>query len=361
MSNTNHVENIIMGTLARLDHYKAGECNITELKKDMRADVKELHKAGQDGAVLVYEAIVAVKKPAFDVDAIIVDVEKLFKEISGTPSMDEQDFTEDQLAELEEVTDEMLQDIIDGKDPLDSLAERILFQLDIAANAHITIGKHLHEARELHDSQKSFLEWSLAETGLKKSQVYNLMKVSKEFGDVECFEGVPMRVLLRLCGVSDEVKEEAATLAEQGNLNGGTVESLFGESTGNEGEELQPDTQEQEPEAETSNALDTGAAGELESLRKLLQEVQKQNAELTKQLAQANKKVHQLTCLPHFRSANMAIRLGLEAGADAKAVRASYRTTVKVFNAEACPEAFELLTEARDSLLSTAKAGEKAA
>lgn len=244
---------------------------------------------------------------------------------------------------------------------LEELEVSIKADLQAAANSMLRIGIALLEAREEFDNQASFLEWVLAKFELKKTYTFKLMKLAKEFGDDERFLSASARVLQMLAGESDAVKEQAAALAADGKLNPSTARTLTGQD---QKPEEQPEQPQQQPEDDKSPLDDepqqqpqTQPAPQQElldtisSLTVRLDKLLAENAALAEQLAAAQRpaKAKALPMLPHFRSPDFAVRLGLtQATADSKAVRAAYREITKHYTPETNAEAFELLTQAFD-------------
>jgi len=235
-------------------------------------------------------------------------------------------------------------------DWLEQVSNDIHQHLSDAKNSYIEVGRLLTEAREEFEGQKAFIVWTTEQFNIKKSQAFRLMRIFKEFGNVGGFEGVAMRVLDILCGESQEVKEKAAKLVKEGELDTPTAKLLVEEDKPTE------ELTEEETDIVTPDFIEEGVVIEEEAEKPTLDEamvkaMNKMQAtidSLTKQLEEANKpkRVQKLPMLPHFQSNCMATRLGLDDKINKEAVRSAYRNTVKHYTKEANEEVFNLLTEA---------------
>lgn len=239
-------------------------------------------------------------------------------------------------------------------------------ELANAANSSIAVGKALAEAREEFEKQQDFISWAFDKFSIRKSQAFNLMNVAKNFGNDDRFTGVAMRVLNMLAGEPDDVIEKAAALAAQGKLDTPALKSIIGGKTepAQTATEQKPATkqpeQAEEPEQLPEAAKTTqGESAALAKLTAQLEKVLQENERLTATLAALTKKGKKasLPMLPHFRSSDYALRLGLtQDGATQEAVRAAYRDITLHYNPDTNPEAFELLTEAFNFITKKAKA-----
>lgn len=247
---------------------------------------------------------------------------------------------------------------------LHGLAGKIKRELDNAAASYIEVGRLLTLAREFHDKQAAFLAWAEDAVQLKKAQVYKLMKVYETFGNDPRFIGAPMRALYMLTGASVEQLAEAAEVAEAGELDSSSAAAIVGKNSTSEPAIIKhpgkgtpaPEKAQQEPAQAAESA--PAAPVQQDKINELLAQIGK----LTEQLNEANQRIAELSkpkapkvqpmpMLPQFKSACMYARLGLPAEAAAKEVRAAYRELVKFFNDESNSEAFQAITEAKESLL----------
>lgn len=251
---------------------------------------------------------------------------------------------------------------------LPQLANSINSALKRAAKEYLKVGEMLTQAREFHANQKEFLAWSLENCNLKKSQTFNLMKCFKEFGNDERFEGCAVRVLLILSGQKEEVKEEAAAAAAEGNLDSKAAEKIV-EDSKPEGERKADKVAPATEAPATEAPFDTGAPAEASAEDDALAAMVAELAELRKQNEEQQQLIRDLTAalnqkdskpavqrvapmLPQFKSISLACRLGLteEEAADNKKVAARYRSFVKIYDEESNAQAYKLLTEAREGL-----------
>lgn len=100
--------------------------------------------------------------------------------------------------------------------------------LDSISSSYMLVGKALLEVKGDFESRTEFLNWVNDEFGIKKSQCYNLMKLSETFGDHEALKGVSMRVLLILQPFADspDIMDKAVTLYSEGKLDTKAANSL---------------------------------------------------------------------------------------------------------------------------------------
>lgn len=240
------------------------------------------------------------------------------------------------------------------------LEHNIANELNSVAHSFILIGNWLVEARDEFETMKEFLVWAEENFSIKKSQVYSLMNISKEFGKDARFVGVPMRVLNMFCGATEEVKDKAAELAKTGTLNSPAAKSLIIEEAGGLEEDSEPEEEfdlgvSTEVVLKSSQITPTGIESPvdatsndtaLQALQDIIDSLRDQLLELGKP-----KRFQTLPMLPHFESELMYVRLGLPANFTVADIRDAYRKTVKHYSEDANKEAFDLLTEAKDALI----------
>lgn len=104
--------------------------------------------------------------------------------------------------------------------------------LDNIASSYMLVGNALLDIRGDFDNQKEFLAWVNDEFGIKKSQCYNLMKLSETFGDHEALKGISMRVLLILQPFADntDIMDKAVNLYADGKLDTKSANELVSPS-----------------------------------------------------------------------------------------------------------------------------------
>lgn len=271
---------------------------------------------------------------------------------------------------------------------LAEIEEEILKHHSVAANALLTIGKLLNEAREEFAKAKEFLVWAEDKFGYKKAYVYRLMAAAEKFGDNPAFEGVAIKVLTIIAGLPEEVQKQAEELAEQGQLDTAKAQELQDKAnpaadqetpvqakvgpsvdtgwTGAPWEEQasEPEQFGEDPDfapapvsvvlsevkAEAPTELSELNPSDLQALIRSLQE------QLREAKAAAIKKPD-LPWLPQFDNECLAARLGLSEaqGLDAKQARKAYRALVKVGYGVEHP-ANAKLQEALEHLLGQSKA-----
>lgn len=255
---------------------------------------------------------------------------------------------------------------------LQEIEQEIDQQLAAAARSFLKIGELLTESREEFERQTEFLEWAESKFNLKKASVFGMMQVYREFGSDSRFAGTPWTVLRQLIGAPEGVKAQAAELVADDKLSQRAAAALVTESTEpntpvadiatvNVEEDTTPpfdygttlDLGSLPPKSQTPAATDDKDAYIKDLLEQISRLVANQDA-LFQQLreAKAAPKLSGLPMLPHFKSGCAHTRLGLEADATAKDVRAAYRAITAHYTPEANAEVFQLVTEARDALLS---------
>lgn len=291
--------------------------------------------------------------------------------------------------------------------------------LETAANSALRIGGLLVLAREFHASQALFIEWAEKTVNIKKAQAYRLIKIHQEFGEDSRFTGVAMRVMNMLTGQPAEVVQAAATLASAGKLDSKAAEQLTGKVShmvditpkadkpatippvkaeepedaeileGTEGQDQDNYTDEQDREgytidpdfdAEELPPFDTGVSAPVFATvapeqsstvsdtpsgltdAQINAMLEARVEELEEALRVANARIEELSkplpVLPQFDKSLPCIVLGLDdiEAQNVAEVRAAYRALAAIWTPEASPEAFKLLTEARDTLLAELKA-----
>lgn len=121
-------------------------------------------------------------------------------------------------------------EILDTTPVRDQVAAEIITLLDNIGSTYIKVGSLLAEAREDFENQKEFLEWADDTFGIKKTQCYNLISLSRTFSTRKEFHGVAMRVLLMLVPFADdgELMDRAADLANVGELDTAACNQLLG-------------------------------------------------------------------------------------------------------------------------------------
>lgn len=249
--------------------------------------------------------------------------------------------------------------------------------LGTVASSAMRVGGLLLIAREFHESTDKFIKWAEDKFSIKKAQVYKLMKVHQEFGQDERLEGVSMRVLYMLTGQSQEVVQKAAALASTGRLDSQAAAALTGKTINLTPEPKEPakpaavkpviEDAEIVTGAQSDLPFDTGAsvitpakvppASAQSATGHTVEGLLAQIAELTKTIEELTKpkapKVAAMPMLKQFKSSKPYVVLGLDSDAPAgiNQVRAAYRELAAIWNQDSNPEAFKLITEARDALL----------
>lgn len=247
---------------------------------------------------------------------------------------------------------------------LAEIEEEILKHHSVAANALLTIGKLLNEAREEFSKAKEFLVWAEDKFGYKKAYVYRLMAAAEKFGDNPAFEGVAIKVLTIIAGLPEEVQKQAEELAEKGQLDTAKAQELQAEanpapeqekpaqakagpavstrdtagapwdeqSSASEGFDEEPDFAPA-PVSVVLPEVKTEAPAELSDLNPAdLQALIRSLQEQLREAKAAAIKKPELPWLPQFDNECLAARLGLSEaqGLDAKQARKAYRDLVKI-------------------------------
>lgn len=334
---------------------KAQDSDFLDLLTQVETVAKELRESGANAK----KCLDAISSIGSDAEVVKLSLAK-FDKVSGNNKKDAAIFLDELIL--------LVQLVLKEEEPatyrLAEIEEEILKHHSVAANALLTIGKLLNEAREEFDKAKEFLVWAEDKFGYKKAYVYRLMAAAEKFGDNPAFEGVAIKVLTIVAGLPEEVQKQAAELAQEGKLDTAKAQELqasaapapaeqapekanapakagpsvsTGDTTGAPWDE--PEAQEEDLDfspAPVSVALpevQQEVPSELsevnpQDLRALIQSLQEQLRE-AKAAALAKP---ELPWLPQFNNECLAARLGLSEaqGLDAKQVRKAYRDLVKV-------------------------------
>jgi len=289
----------------------------------------------------------------------------------------------------------VLRDLLDKADEaevsgavarLPEIEDSITELMKTAGTALLSIGELLNEAREEFDNAKDFLAWSLEKFGFKKAYVYRLMQVADEFKADDILAGQSIRVLHKLAGLPEEVKQAAREQVQQGdNLTGKDVDKLSkgdeepaqepeqpkaGQSTtvdendqhaaalgDDEGAPWSAGTGREAPTGEPPKAVEPEVDPEVKRLRELVSELQAELAAARQEREAKAKGKAQAPMLPQFTSECYYARLGLSAeqGSDPAEVRKAFRALVKA-GYTSQHEAYPALVEAKDNLMQVAEA-----
>lgn len=267
------------------------------------------------------------------------------------------------------------------------IEQEITEHMQTAVRSLFKIGQLLNEAREEFENAKDFIEWSFDKFGFKKAYVHRLMQVAESFDEDDALTTQSIRVMHKLAGFPEEVKQAAREQVEEtGKVTEKQVEQiarLSGEGAGIGAQGAQEDAV---PESAQSTVVDTNASEseplgdeqgapwspetgqtveqgaepqavdadpEKRELRELVQSLQAELAAMRQEKDNASKpKGSAAPMLPQFASDCLYARLGLSAeqGADPAAVRKAFRALVKAgYNSK--HEAYPALIEARDALM----------
>lgn len=318
-----------------------------------------------------------VKAALAEVDALGVDVSSLnTKTREGfITSLDQLRVSLNEAAVVEEEAALMSE--------LDCLEGEIKATIADAGKATFHLGELLLKAKDAHESTPDFLKWVDEKFGIKKAWAYRLMKVASVFQE-DAWKGTAVEVLYTLQSqASDSQLEQARELAEAGKLNRKTLSELLEPVAPPVKQVEQPEPQssqkllqqaadsliasaaepqEAAPQLPESSALDSKPQEGKEDLMELVRELreqlalqQQQNAELMKQIAEANKPriaASNAPMLPQFTSACMYARLGLAAedAADKAKILEAFKSLCKAGYGRQ-HEAYSLLDEARHKLI----------
>lgn len=318
-----------------------------------------------------------VKAALAEVDALGVDVSSLnTKTREGfITSLDQLRVSLNEAAVVEEEAALMSE--------LDCLEGEIKATIADAGKATFHLGELLLKAKDAHESTPDFLKWVDEKFGIKKAWAYRLMKVASVFQE-DAWKGTAVEVLYTLQSqATDSQLEQARELAEAGKLNRKTLSELLEPVAPPVKQVEQPEPQssqkllqqaadsliasaaepqEAAPQLPESSVLDSKPQEDKEDLMELVRELreqlalqQQQNAELMKQIAEANKPriaASNAPMLPQFTSACMYARLGLAAedAADKAKILEAFKSLCKAGYGRQ-HEAYSLLDEARHKLI----------
>lgn len=318
-----------------------------------------------------------VKAALAEVDALGVDVSSLnTKTREGfITSLDQLRVSLNEAAVVEEEAALMSE--------LDCLEGEIKATIADAGKATFHLGELLLKAKDAHESTPDFLKWVDEKFGIKKAWAYRLMKVASVFQE-DAWKGTAVEVLYTLQSqATDSQLEQARELAEAGKLNRKALSELLEPVAPPVKQVEQPEPQssqkllqqaadsliasaaepqEAAPQLPESSVLDSKPQEDKEDLMELVRELreqlalqQQQNAELMKQIAEANKPriaASNAPMLPQFSSACMYARLGLAAedAADKAKILEAFKSLCKAGYGRQ-HEAYSLLDEARHKLI----------
>lgn len=270
---------------------------------------------------------------------------------------------------------------------LDCLEGEIKATIADAGKATFHLGELLLKAKDAHESTPDFLKWVDEKFGIKKAWAYRLMKVASVFQE-DAWKSTAVEVLYTLQSqATDSQLEQARELAEAGKLNRKTLAELLEPVAPPVKQVEQPEPQssqkllqqaadsliasaaepqEAAPQLPESSALDSKSQEDKGDLMELVRELreqlalqQQQNAELMKQIAEANKPriaASNAPMLPQFSSTCMYARLGLAAedAADKAKILEAFKSLCKAGYGRQ-HEAYSLLDEARHELIQVLK------
>lgn len=266
---------------------------------------------------------------------------------------------------------------------LDCLEGEIKATIADAGKATFHLGELLLKAKDAHESTPDFLKWVDEKFGIKKAWAYRLMKVASVFQE-DAWKATAVEVLYTLQSqATDSQLEQARGLAEAGKLNRKTLSELLEPVAPAIKQVEQPEPQssqkllqqaadsliasaaepqEAAPQLPESSVLDSKPQEDKEDLMELVRDLreqlalqQQQNAELMKQITEANKPriaASNAPMLPQFTSACMYARLGLAAedAADKVKILEAFKSLCKAGYGRQ-HEAYSLLDEARHKLI----------
>ena len=318
-----------------------------------------------------------VKAALAEVDALGVDVSSLnTKNREGfITSLDQLRVSLNEAAVVEEEATLMSE--------LDCLEGEIKATIADAGKATFHLGELLLKAKDAHESTPDFLKWVDEKFGIKKAWAYRLMKVASVFQE-DAWKATAVEVLYTLQSqATDSQLEQARELAEAGKLNRKTLSDLLEPAAPPVKQVEQPEPQssqkllqqaadsliasaaepqEAAPQLPESSALDSKPQEDREDLMELVRDLreqlalqQQQNAELMKQITEANKPriaASNAPMLPQFSSTCMYARLGLAAedAADKTKILEAFKSLCKAGYGRQ-HEAYSLLDEARHKLI----------
>lgn len=283
---------------------------------------------------------------------------------------------------------------------LPEIEEEIKDELGKASTALLNVGDLLNEARQEFDNAKAFHGWAEGTFGFKKAYTHRLMKAAEDFPKGDVLRSQSIRVLHRLGGFPEEVKQAAREKVEDGEslsdkgaqalnaeMNPPAEESQQGPSQGDDKQDglhntVDANAQHSHAQAEDQGAPwepSTGSESPVAGQPVELTEAPKpaQQAEENPEIARLNRIIEELQAelaanrqererksggskapvLPQFSSECMYARLGLSAdeSANADKVRKAFRALVKAGYGSQ-HESHGLLIEARDALMQVAEA-----
>lgn len=318
-----------------------------------------------------------VKAALAEVDALGVDVSSLNTKTreSFITTLDQLRISLNEAAVVEEEATLMSE--------LDCLEGEIKATIADAGKATFHLGELLLKAKDAHESTPDFLKWVDDKFGIKKAWAYRLMKVASVFQE-DAWKATAVEVLYTLQSqATDSQLEQARELAEAGKLNRKTLSELLEPVAPAIKQVEQPEPQssqkllqqaadsliasaaepqEAAPQLPESSVLDSKPQEDKEDLMELVRDLreqlalqQQQNAELMKQITEANKPriaASNAPMLPQFSSTCMYARLGLAAedAADKAKILEAFKSLCKAGYGRQ-HEAYSLLDEARHKLI----------
>lgn len=318
-----------------------------------------------------------VKAALAEVDKMGVDVSSLNTKTreSFITSLDQLRISINEAAVVEEEATLMSE--------LDCLEGEIKATIADAGKATFHLGELLLKAKDAHESTPDFLKWVDEKFGIKKAWAYRLMKVASVFQE-DAWKATAVEVLYTLQSqATDSQLEQARELAEAGKLNRKTLAELLEPVAPAIKQVEQPEPQssqkllqqaadsliasaaepqEAAPQLPESSALDSKPQEDKEDLMELVRDLreqlalqQQQNAELMKQITEANKPriaASNAPMLPQFSSKSMYARLGLDASdcPVKEEILEAFKGLCKAGYGRQ-HEAFDLIDEARHTLI----------
>ena len=245
---------------------------------------------------------------------------------------------------------------------LDTLADIIKVELESAQQSFLKVGECLCNASDRIGEQgkkaADLIAWAESNCGIKKAQMYKLMKVYETFGENTDFAGVSMRVLYTLSHQSPDVVTQARVRALKGKFESKDLDELI-ENNKPEPKELKETKTSGTPAIDGSKKVvkkiddDKIKQGMTETIKELTDTIKELREQLKVKKA-PKKQESSIPFLPQFKSKNMCVRLGLEGDkcGDLKEINKAYRALAKIFTATANLKASEALKDAREELLS---------
>lgn len=259
---------------------------------------------------------------------------------------------------------------------LGEFRKAIASSLDSIQSESIKVGTLLMQSKYLFASGADWESWVKNEFGLARAQAHKLVKVAGVFGMDARFRGVAMRVLYVLAQQDDAIlTNKAAEAAKQGLLNTAWINAQLtpaAKPAPVKAEEQAPadaskGTPAQAPAAPANPAAPVPVVkaepsqpapekaeqapaeqSELARLTAIIEQQAREIARLTQALSEAGKAAAVLPIVPHLRSANPAIVLGLFGEVGVADVASRKRDLVKLYKGN--NEAVELIVAAAESL-----------